>query len=31
LSSGVVNVAAKFEIADACEEMNISKRKIGKL
>jgi len=26
-----VNVAAKFEITNACEEMNISKRKTGKL
>jgi len=26
-----MNVAANFEITNACEEVNISKRKIGKL
>jgi hypothetical protein len=31
LRSRFMNVAAKFEITNACEEMNISKTKIGKL
>jgi hypothetical protein len=31
LNNRVVNVAATFEITSACEEMNISKRKIERL